>query len=285
MTVTGRCLCGDVVWQTTEPLDFMHHCHCSRCRKSHGTAFATYALSAPANFRLLGGGDGIVRYASSPGFTRAFCGRCGSVVPEPGAAGDWVGIPIGSLDDDPGVRPIGHIFVGSKAPWYAIPDALPQFDAYPPDVDAPVLGKLPEVDAPGPGVRGSCVCGAVAFVVTGAPVRCQHCHCSRCRRARSAAHASNFFTALDGVRFVRGEERLRSYKVPEARFFKQIFCDGCGAPMPRHDPDRNIAVVPLGSLDDDPPMRPQWHIYVGSKAPWFDIADALPQHPEGPPAA
>ena len=36
-------------------------------------------------------------------------------------------IPMGSLDDDPGIRPMRHIFVGSKAPWLAISDALPQF--------------------------------------------------------------------------------------------------------------------------------------------------------------
>jgi hypothetical protein len=34
----------------------------------------------------------------------------------------------------------------------------------------------------------------------------------------------------------------------------------------------------LGTLDDDPGVRPSLHLFVGSKAPWHDIADALPQH-------
>jgi hypothetical protein len=135
------------------------------------------------------------------------------------------------------------------------------------------------------GVRGSCLCGAVTFVVTGTPLRCGHCHCSRCRKARGAAHASNFFTALDGVRMTGGENLLREYKVPEARYFKQVFCGTCSAPMPRFDAERGIAVVPMGALDDDPGVRPSRHIYVGSKAPWWDITDDLPQFAEMPPTA
>jgi hypothetical protein len=111
----------------------------------------------------------------------------------------------------------------------------------------------------------------------------QHCHCSRCRKARGAAHASNLFTAFDGVRFTRGTERLRSYKVPEARFYTQVFCDTCGSPMPRLDEERGIAFVPMGGLDTDPGARPMRHIYVASKAPWYDIADDLPQFAEMPP--
>jgi hypothetical protein len=196
-----------------------------------------------------------------------------------------VAIPAGPLDDDPGVRPIAHIFVASKAPWYEVDDALPCFDAYPPGVDAPVLPDLARPAAPDRSLGGSCLCGAVTYLVTGAVLRAQHCHCSRCRKARAGAFASNFFTAADGVRFTAGAERLRSYKVPGARYFKQVFCEVCGSPMPRHDRERNIAVVPMGSLDADPGVRPSRHIFVGSKAPWHEITDALPRFEAMPPAS
>src|SRR5213593_942328 len=130
-TLHGTCLCGDVAWETTGSLEFMSHCHCSRCRKTHGAAFATVAMCPVDAFRLARGRERIVRYQSSPGFARPFCGRCGSVV----ACGDsWqglVGVPAGPMDDDPGVRPLAHIFVASKAPWYEIRGELPSFDAYP----------------------------------------------------------------------------------------------------------------------------------------------------------
>jgi hypothetical protein len=200
---------------------------------------------------------------------------------------EWNGltpVPVGPFDDDPGVRPIAHIFVASKAPWFEITDAVARFEAYPPGIDAPAYPDLARAGEPRGGPRGSCLCGAVSFRVTGPILRAQHCHCSRCRKARAAAHASNCFTAVDAVELVAGAERLRSYKVPDARFFGQTFCETCGAPMPRLDHERGIALIPMGSFDDDPGTRPARHIYVGSKAPWYEITDDLPQFTEMPPA-
>ena len=125
----SRCLCGQVSWDSEGPFQFMSHCHCSRCRKAHGTPFATY-VAAPSDGFALSGGEHVARYESSPGFFRPFCTGCGSVAP-----GDpWQGLvflPAGCMDDDTGERPVGHIFVGSRAPWFEIRDALPQFDDVP----------------------------------------------------------------------------------------------------------------------------------------------------------
>ena len=86
-----------------------------------------------------------------------------------------------------------------------------------------------------------------------------------------------------GVRFVKGEEHIKIYKIPDARFFTHAFCDTCGSGMPRIDPDRQIAVTPLGALDDDPGAKAVDNIFVGSKASWYEITDALPAYDEGPP--
>jgi hypothetical protein len=279
----ARCLCGQVTWRLNGPLELMSHCHCARCRKAHGALFATY-VAGPASGFGLRGGEYVTRFDSSPGSFRCFCARCGSVVPGDPFEGR-VFVPAGNLEDDPGVRPRAHIFVGSKAPWFEIRDALPRFEAYPQGMDAPVLPNRPPIDPAGGGARGSCLCGAVAYVVEGEPRRCVNCHCSRCRKARSAAHASNLFTAADGVRFTHGEEERTIFKLPEARFFSQAFCRACGSKVPRIDRDRGIAIVPMGSLDDDPGIRPQLHIFVGSKAPWYEIADDLPRYAESPPSA
>ena len=133
-------------------------------------------------------------------------------------------------------------------------------------------------------VRGSCLCGEVGYEIEGPFAAFRHCHCSRCRKARGAAHASNLFVAADRFRWTRGEDRLDAFKVPDARFFTHTFCRTCGSSLPRVDPDRGIAVVPAGTLDDDPGVRPTEHIFVGSKAPWFEIADDLPRYGERPPA-
>jgi len=130
-------------------------------------------------------------------------------------------------------------------------------------------------------IRGSCLCGAIAFEMTGAPMLAVHCHCSRCRKVRGTAHATNVATSLDGVRFVRGEDRLVTYRHADAKFFGHTFCRVCGSSMPRRDEARGWTVVPMGSFDDDPGFKPTAHIHVDSKAPWEDIADDLPRHGAG----
>lgn len=279
----SSCLCGAVTWSTDTNPTSLSHCHCSRCRKQHGVGFATYGMTPAAGFHV-GGAEHVGDWESSPGFSRRFCKRCGSAVPaEPAAAFPFVFLPAGNFDADPGVRPAFHIFVASKAPWYEIPDTLPRFDTYPPGFDATVLPDRPLPPIPKAAVRGSCNCGAVAFEYEGDPILCRHCHCSRCRKGRSAAHASNLGVRVAQLHWTRGEDRAVFYKVPEARFFAQVFCEVCGAKLPRVDESRDLVVIPLGSLDDDPCIRPTEHIFVASKAPWFEIADALPQHAESAP--
>jgi len=135
-----------------------------------------------------------------------------------------------------------------------------------------------------PTIKGSCLCGGVAFEMTGAPIRVNNCHCSRCRKARGTAHASNLFVPLDGVRFVRGEELVVIYKVPEAKTFAHAFCRVCGSSMPRLDPSRQLAIIPMGSFDDDPGVRPERHVFIESKATWHEISeDGLPTFAGPPP--
>jgi hypothetical protein len=277
----ASCLCGDVAWDVDGPLLSLSHCHCGRCRKQHGTAFASYAMAPAASFRLAGEAS-VGAWKSAHDHFRRFCRRCGSalpVVPDDG----MVFVPVGNVEGDPGVRPMLHIFVASKAPWYEIPDALPRFDAFPPGVEATVLADRRLPPRPAGRTRGSCNCGAVGFEYEGNPILCRNCHCQRCRRARSAAHASNLLTKLGQLRFTRGEDHVALYKLPDAKFFAQAFCSDCGSKLPRLDPSRDLAVVPMGALDDDPGIRPREHIFAASKAPWFEIADALPQYAEQAP--
>jgi hypothetical protein len=127
-------------------------------------------------------------------------------------------------------------------------------------------------------IRGSCLCGAVAFELTGKPVWAHNCHCSRCRKIHGAAFASNLFAPLDALRYTQGEDLLGSYKMPAAERFTHVFCKVCGSSLPFQNVDRGVVVVPMGSLDDDPKHPPDAHIFTDSKAPWFTITDSLPRH-------
>jgi hypothetical protein len=251
------------------------------CRKVHGTAFGTYCFVRSDQFRWTGGTDSVVHYRSSGFVVRSSCDVCGSVVPFASERnGVWVA-PAGCHDQ--GRKAGCNIFVADHAPWHAVTGELPRHDAYPDETGYPKVDDKPLADAPEGVVRGSCLCGAVEYHVTTPFKVAYNCHCSRCRYARAAAHASNAFTSFDGVRFVRGEQHLKSYKPPEARFFTQVFCGICSSPMPRLDPGRGIAVVPMGSLDDDPGITPASHIFVADKAGWHEITDDLPTYEEAPP--
>lgn len=277
----SRCLCGSVTWEIEGPFRWMSHCHCSRCRKTHGSAFGTYVSGTAESYRLHGA-EHVVKWESMPGFYRCFCGRCGSVVPEGRPFGDRMFVPAGNMLGDADIRAEMHIFVASKAPWFEITDRLPRFDAYPPGMDVPVVPDREPFDPPGQ-PRGSCLCGKVTFIVDGPPMRHVMCHCSRCRLAKSAPFATNLLTRASGVRFTRGADLVAEYKLPDAKHFTSAFCRECGSIMPRIDRSRDLAIVAMGSLDDDPGYPATSHIFVASKPPWDVITDSLPQYSEYAP--
>jgi RimJ/RimL family protein N-acetyltransferase len=121
-----------VVFDITKAVGPFELCHCNRCRKASGSAFASFVGVEAADYRLLAGGDLIVSYdapilRAPPAYRRSFCRRCGSPVPNPDPQADWFEIPAGLLDDAPELRPDKHIFVEQRAAWFEIADDLPRF--------------------------------------------------------------------------------------------------------------------------------------------------------------
>ncbi len=130
--IRGSCLCGKVRYEVRGPLAPAINCHCSMCRKAHGAAFGTYARLATKDFTLTAGADCVASHSSSSDVTRTFCRHCGSSLQFIRATRpDSFSLALGTLDDDPGVRPSMHMFTASKASWYDITDDLPQHAARP----------------------------------------------------------------------------------------------------------------------------------------------------------
>lgn len=280
--ITGSCLCGDVAFEIDGELRDMGHCHCSMCRKFHGSAYATFGIASPDQFRWTSGADKIVSYVSSPGGGRTFCPRCGSAVPAAPPGGPFVLVPAGSVAEDPGARPRLHFFVGSKAPWYSIHDDLPQHVEWPPDFGEGVVERplrQPETEG---ATAGSCLCGDVAYEFDGTPERMLNCYCSRCRKANSAAHSTLLFVSSDAYRWLTGRDQVVSYEIPGAMVMGSAFCRTCGSHMPRELTERGVFLIPAGSLDTDPGVRASSHCFVDSKAVWVDIDDDTPQFAEYP---
>jgi hypothetical protein len=130
--IRGSCLCGGIRYEIAGDLERPLNCHCSMCRKTTGAAFGSRARVSTSAFRWVAGEGLLSRYESSPGNVRTFCRVCGSTLVTifPRAPGE-LGLAMGTLDDDPGVRPELHVYVDSKAPWHEITDSLPQFGTTP----------------------------------------------------------------------------------------------------------------------------------------------------------
>ncbi len=130
--IHGSCLCGGVAFSVRPPLIAMGHCHCSMCRRQHGTAYSTYAQARAEDVTITRGAELVRSYASSADAERRFCGTCGAkLFYATRAMPEFLWVAAGAFDDDPGIRAGHHIFVASKAPWFEISDDLPQHAGFP----------------------------------------------------------------------------------------------------------------------------------------------------------
>jgi hypothetical protein len=139
------------------------------------------------------------------------------------------------------------------------------------------------VQAPAPDeLTGRCLCGATRFHINGRVGAVGYCHCGQCRRASGTAFASNANVARANIEFLSGLDEVTEYESSPGKF--RAFCSRCGSPVySRSTADPDNLRIRLGLLDQDPGRRALAHLWVSSKAPWFDISDQLPQFPEGPP--
>ena len=281
--ISGTCLCGVLRYELDGPLQGLLHCHCSRCRKHHGAPFASFTRVAEHQLRWLSGQDQLIE-GPAAGRTRRSCQGCGAVAPV--ELGEELLVPAGNLQGELGLSGGEHMFAGSRPEWHVLADGLPQHEAAPPgwtaEAERPTVpgGPLPVMEGV---VPGSCLCGAVTFAMSGAPARWMQCHCSRCRRARSAAHGSNMFYPAAQFSWRSGRELVRSYRPPEAARFTTSFCSLCGGAAPTERENVPFVLVPAALLDMSPGGRPEAYIFVASKAEWFTVPDDMPQFAELPP--
>ena len=129
---------------------------------------------------------------------------------------------------------------------------------------------------------GGCLCGGVRYRASGEVLRFYHCHCGRCRKTNGTGHASNIMLKGDALEWLQGEALLGHYKVPEAERFYNRFCKQCGSPLPRDVPNHGLLIIPAGTLDSDPGIRPEARIFWDSRAEWSCEAGELPTYSEYP---
>jgi hypothetical protein len=126
-------------------------------------------------------------------------------------------------------------------------------------------------------LRGGCLCGGVRYAIAAPLGAVEHCHCSMCRKAHGAAFSTNAVVPSEALCIEFGDSLITEYASSLNR--RKCFCSRCGSQLfIRRTNAPDMTVVTLGTLDGAGAARPQRHVFVGSKAPWFDIAADLPQH-------
>ncbi|MBV2129747.1 GFA family protein [Arsukibacterium indicum] len=129
----GGCLCGEVAIEINGPISSIIHCHCSLCRKSSGTAFATNGFVQTTDFNVVKGAALLSQFAFKPGRIRHFCSNCGSPVYSSNADDTTrIRVRLGILNTAISERPQSHNFYSSKANWEDLDANLPRFDSFEP---------------------------------------------------------------------------------------------------------------------------------------------------------
>lgn len=121
----GGCLCGKIRFEIRFPTLWCAHCHCSLCRRAHGAGFVTFVGVDRDRFRILEGGDNLVRYDSSDQAWRNFCGHCGSTLTFEGTR--WakeVHVALANVDDPIDRPPAAHCYYDCRASWVEVTDGL-----------------------------------------------------------------------------------------------------------------------------------------------------------------
>jgi hypothetical protein len=127
--LAGECYCRAVGYAVADEFAYAMNCHCSNCRRTTGAAFKPFAGIARDKLSVIRGGDSLEIFGNEANHN-AHCGRCGSLLYSMVRDGAFVHVAMGTLVDDPSIRPMAHVFTGSKAPWFAITDDLPQYEEH-----------------------------------------------------------------------------------------------------------------------------------------------------------
>jgi hypothetical protein len=125
----GGCWCGAVRYRVPDEFLYAWNCHCSRCRATTGSAFKSLAGIEREKLEITEGADALLVVGDDI-LNDTRCGSCGCYLFSVVRDGAYVHVAMGTLVDDPTIRPNKHIFVGSKAPWFTITDDLPQYEEH-----------------------------------------------------------------------------------------------------------------------------------------------------------
>ena len=125
-------------------------------------------------------------------------------------------------------------------------------------------------------LKGSCLCGGISYEIHAPLEGVINCHCKMCQKAQGSAFRTRASVNASDFVFLSGENKLIFYESSPGE--KRSFCGVCGATIiTKFDNNSEVYGFALGTLDTDPKIKIERHIFTKYKAPWCEITDDLPQ--------
>ena len=129
-------------------------------------------------------------------------------------------------------------------------------------------------------IEGGCLCGAVRYRLSAAPILALHCHCENCRRASGAALLTWITVDAADFQWLCGEPKR--YRYDSEHYpggVERCFCADCGSQLGWHGQPDGTVDLTAGCLDDLNLVQPRFHHFVRRELPWMRVDDGLPRHP------
>lgn len=131
-------------------------------------------------------------------------------------------------------------------------------------------------------LKGSCLCGQIAYAIEAKPQQFYFCECAQCRKVTGSVAAANLLVEPTPVQWLRGESLVRRFDADDGRAFSKVFCARCGSGLPFLNTAGDTLFIPAGSLDNAPPMAVQRRIFCAERPAWAPLDATLPADPGFP---
>jgi hypothetical protein len=122
--------------------------------------------------------------------------------------------------------------------------------------------------------EGGCLCGAIRYRATSAPIRGVMCHCPQCRKSSGAPALTFVHFPAKSFMWLKGEPK----RYQSSEYAQRGFCPDCGSTLSMDEEvlaDRML--VTIGSLDEPGRAHIDDHVWTKDRVPWFDTTDKLPR--------
>lgn len=129
-------------------------------------------------------------------------------------------------------------------------------------------------------MKGSCLCGAIEYEIDSIDMPVAHCHCRTCQKAHAAPFATTTGIMREHFHWLKGEEKLSFFESSPGKF--RYFCSVCGSHLVAERVNQPHVIVRIATLDENPNVIPQAHIWTSHDVPWLGYED-IPCYPEWPP--